>query len=148
MTTNIDRAAEIIGQHVKCGWSICERRRRSEDGKLPPLDACGNTNPSCRDVAEGIAWALAADGLLAPDLPEPQTFPNGEREWYTLDGWVNLDTDGTITIVYDERDEDDIAAGAEINPGELVFTRLSEAKVLASAFLAATNHFEKEKNNE
>ena len=64
MSTDIHRATEIIGQHVNCGWFICERRRRSEDGKLPPLDACGNTNPSCRDVAEGIAQDLADAGIL------------------------------------------------------------------------------------
>lgn len=77
-----------------------------------------------------------------PDLPEPHTFPNGEKEWYTLDGWVNLDTDGTITVVYDERDEDDIAAGAEIASGELVFTKPVAARDLVLAFLAATNHAE------
>lgn len=89
--------------------------------------------------AGALAEALADAGCRMLDLPEPQTFPNGEREWYTPDGWVNLDTDGTITIVYDERDEDDIIAGAEIDPGELVFTRISEAKVLVLAFLAAIN---------
>lgn len=91
---------------------------------------------------------LADEGRLMLELPEPQTFPNGEREWYTLSGWVNLDTDGKITIVYDERDEDDIAAGAEIDPGELVFTRISEANDLALAFLAATIYAQKEETNE
>lgn len=107
-----------------------------------------NQSGTMGQAVDAIAQALADAGLLAPDLPEPHTFPNGEKEWYTLDGWVNLDTDGTITVVYDERDEDDIAAGAEIDPGELVFTRLSEAKVLARAFLAATNHAEKENKHE
>ena len=87
---------------------------------------------------------LADEGRLMLDLPEPQTFPSGEREWYVLDGFVNLDTDGTITIAYNELDEDDIAAGAEIDSGELIFTRLNEAKVLARAFLAATIYAEKE----
>lgn len=93
---------------------------------------------NCLDAAN----ALADAGLLAPDLPEPQTFPDGEREWYSLVGFVNLDTDGTITMVYDERDEDDLAAGAEIEPGELVFTRLSEVRVLADALKAAVDHAE------
>ena len=116
MTNNIDLAAEVI-------------RRVDGDHTLG---------------AGALAEALADAGLLTPDLPEPHTFPNGEKEWYTLDGWVNLDTDGTISIVYDERDEDDIIAGAEIDPGELVFTRISEAKVLVLAFLAAINQAEKD----
>lgn len=114
MTTNINRAAEVI---------------RQVDGD----HTLG---------AGALAEALADAGRLAPNLPEPHTFPNGEKEWYTLDGWVNLDTDGTITIVYDERDEDDIIAGVEINPGELVFTKISEAKALVLAFLAAVDHAE------
>lgn len=93
---------------------------------------------NCTDAAARLADA----GLLAPDLPEPLTFASGEREWYALIGFVNLDTDGTITVVYDERDEDDIAAGAEIEPGELVFTRISEARKLADALRAAADHAE------
>lgn len=116
MTTNIDRAAELI--------------LRNNVRQYP------FSGPS------GTAQALADAGLLTPDPPEPQTFPNGEREWSTLDGWVNLDTDGTITIVYDERDEDDLAAGAEIEPGELLFTKISEARSLAYALLAAADHAE------
>lgn len=93
---------------------------------------------NCTDAAAHLDLA----GLLAPDLPEPQTFPNGEKEWCLLDGWVNLDTDGTIAVVHDERDEDDIAAGAEIEPGELVFTKISEARALALSLLAAADHAE------
>ena len=116
MTESIYRAAEVIHDTVQ-EW---------------PQD----------DVAGVASRRLADAGLLTPDLPEPHTFPNGEKEWYTPDGWVNLDTDGTITVVYDERDEDDIAAGAEIEPGELVFTRVREARALACALLAAADHAE------
>lgn len=94
--------------------------------------------------AGALAEALDDAGCRILNLPEPQTFPSGEREWYSLVGWVNLDTDGTITMAYDERDEDDLAAGAEIEPGELVFTRISEARALADALYAAANHAEKE----
>ena len=114
MTNNIDRIAEVI-------------RRVDGDHTLG---------------AGALAEALAAAGRRAPNLPEPHTFPNGEREWYTPDGWVNLDTDGTITMVADERDEDDIAAGAEMEPGELAFTRISEARNLALALLAAADYAE------
>lgn len=121
MTNNIDRAFDVIHDTVQ-EW---------------PQD----------DVAGVATQRLADAGLIAPDLPdlpEPQTFPNGEREWSSLIGFVNLDTDGTITMAYDERDEDDLAAGAEIEPGELVFTRISEARALADALYAAANHAEKE----
>lgn len=120
MTTNIDRAADIIDAWTKQGHELNEHVGNPHD----------------------IARALAKAGLLAPEKPEPQTFPSGEREWSTLDGWVNLDTDGTITMAYDERDEDDLAAGAEIEPGELVFTRISEARDLANILNAAANHAE------
>ena len=93
-------------------------------------------------LALNIARRLADEGLITPDLPELQTFPSGEREWSTLDGFVNLDTDGTITISYDERDEDDVIAGVEIDAGELVFTKISEARSLALALLAAADHAE------
>ena len=116
MTENIDRAAQVI---------------RQVDGD----HTLG---------AGALAEALADAGLLTPDLPEPHTFPNGEKEWSTLDGCVNLNTDGTITIVYDERDEDDIAAGVEIEPGELVFTK-PVAHLLGLALIAAAYHAEKEK---
>lgn len=114
MTTNIERAAEVIQKKL------------------------GVMTISAKDAARRLAKA----GLLAPDLPEPQAFPNGEREWYSINGWVNLDTDGTITVVYDERDEDDLAAGAEIEPGELVFTRISEAREIADDLLAAADYAE------
>ena len=136
MTTNIDldQAREWAEWVIQAGSQI------EVD---PDLRGAANVIQSLPD--EWIdADNLADAGRLMPDLPEPQTFPNGEREWYTLDGWVNLGTDGTITVVYDERDEDDLVAGAEIEPGELVFTRISEAKILARAFLAATNYAEKE----
>lgn len=64
MSNDINLATEIIGKYVNCGWYLCERRRGLENGKFPPLDACGNTNPSCRDVAEGIAQDLADAGIL------------------------------------------------------------------------------------
>lgn len=121
MNTNIGRAARIINsEHIKC----------ARDLKFP--------NP------KALANDLADAGLLAPDLPEPYVFPSGEREWSSLVGWVNLDTDGTVAVVYDERDEDDIAAGAEIDAGELVFTRISEVRFLALALLAAADYAERE----
>ena len=140
MTTNndLDQARE---------WAKWIIQADSQVEVDPDLRGAANVIQSLPD--EWIdAENLADEGRLMPDLPEPQIFPNGEKEWYTPDGWVNLDNDGTITIVYDERDEDDIAAGAEIEPGELVFTRISEANDLALAFLAATIYAQKEETNE
>lgn len=106
-------------------------------------EGCGS-----RATASYVARAMVDDGLIAPDLPEPRTFPNGEREWYTTDGWVSLDTDGKITVVYDKRDEDDLAAGSEIEPGERVFTEVSEAHDLALALLAAVTYTKKESDHD
>ena len=114
MTKDIDRIAEVI-------------RRVDGDHTLG---------------AGALAEALADAGLLTPELPEPYTFPSGEREWGTIDGFVNLHPDGTITAVYDRRDEDDVLAGMKIEAGELLFTSPSDARAIACALLAAADHAE------
>lgn len=114
--TNYDRAVQVIYDEANQMWE------REEI-----LTAAGE--------AERLANALADAGLLAPDLPEPRTFPD-TYEWHMKDGYVSLE-DGILHVIHDETDEDWEPAELEPDPGELCFSDTTKARETAHAILAA-----------
>ena len=115
--SNLDKAAKALARATTLGPGIC------------------------RDLA-GI---LDNAGLLAPDLPEPAYFENGEVEWDTLDGYVNIN-DGLITVSYSETNEHDDSATIERltpEPGQLKFLDTTAAKDLGTLLTAAAHHTER-----
>ena len=86
---------------------------------------------------EQTATLLNELNLLAPDLPEPRTFPEtGEYEWHMKDGYVNLHG-GEITVSYDERDEDTYPTDPAPELGEIRITRTGQGRAVAYAILTA-----------
>lgn len=97
----------------------------------------GMEGHAAQTACQEHAQALYDAGLLAPDLPEPRTFPDaGEYEWHMTDGYVGLE-DGIIHVIHDETDDDWEPAELEPDPGELCFSDTTKARETAHAILAA-----------
>lgn len=125
MTTNQDRAAEVIDNYL------------SQDPEVH-YELFG-------DEHVGSAQALADAGLLMPDLPEPKTYGGGAIEWTTIDGYVNVEKD-LITIFHDERSEGDTPKQLELlcaDPGEIIITSPEAAEQMGYLLIAAANHAER-----
>lgn len=89
------------------------------------------------------AEALADAGLLAPDLPEPDTLEYGSPEW-----------DGVFAYQYGAEWRDAMGSvcafngTVEVQGDDTHIHTPDEARALALALLAAANHAEKENNHD
>lgn len=120
MTSNQQRAVEVLNRH----WSVAQETQQD-------------------DEAVCCAQALADAGLLMPDLPEPGVFPDGSLEWYTMDGYVNLEPGEPMIVSHDERDSEISTPDLDPDPGEIIITKPEYAVCLSYILLAAADHMEK-----
>lgn len=132
--SNVDRAADILA----AAGAYCGECCFGECGEPDcPRTTDWRTCPDCASVVNGYARALAAAGVLAPDLPEPDVTSANNTPVWRADGTNPVTvTDGLTPVRMWILDH-----------AEYVYTPYA-ARVQANALRAAAEYAEKENNNE